>query len=146
MLNQIDGFNYFETGKVCSISSDVVGPFVEGPYVVPFDLAGKPLCLSRGILSLYSRMIGFVEEDPLLETIDQRDATIEEMQATIDDRDEQIKSLKWPAERYYAMIGNENGTDFERQISDLTAENEKIKRQLQAHNLGGRPKKQEIAA
>lgn len=120
-----------EPEGTCSLTGDITtGPFVRSPYIVTAQYIDRPFYLGAPTITAFATAIGLVEEEPLLEQLDQKDAIIQEQEATIKALQEDISTMKIPAERYWAMIAHEDGTDLEAQILELQKVNAEQKAQL----------------
>ena len=142
----MDGFGVSPEG-VCGLTHTVHGgPFVVGPYMITEDFVGRSLTLSAATIRAYASALDLREGAEVDEELDRKDAVIYDQKAVINAQAEELKMLRPAAERFFILEGQKSGTDFEKQISDLTAENARLQKQLQQINRGGRPKKEEVAA
>jgi hypothetical protein len=110
--------------------------------MVTLQMANRPFTLGAPVIRAFASALDLRNGEQVDEELDRKDQIIADQAATIEAHESELKMIRPAAERYFILKGQENGTDFEKQIAELKETVARKDKQLQQLNRGGRPVKE----
>ncbi|MEY4744852.1 MAG: hypothetical protein RL272_797 [Candidatus Parcubacteria bacterium] len=86
----------------CSVSCQLSGAVIVAPFVVPGSAVGRRLVLHESVVRMMAATMNIIPVEDYDIDIAQRDATIEELEEQIKTLTKENETLRWAAEQYFA--------------------------------------------